>query len=81
MVVEGTGDNFVLLLLGELYEVYSIAADTDGQLGILFGVSLCIQQSFLGKYVYIQMMAALFDVAVQQGNQVVNLRLSCCHVV
>ena len=79
LLVEGTGDDLILLGAGQLDEVDGIAADTDGQLGILFGMLLGIQQGFLAEDVDIQMMAALFGVAIQQGNQIVNLLFSCFH--
>ena len=42
--MESSGDNIILLFLGQLDEVNCIAADTDGQLRILFRMLLRIQQ-------------------------------------
>ena len=77
--MEGTGNNLVLLLLRQLDKVNSVTGNTDGQLGILLRMCLSVQQGLLGEDVDIQMVAALLNVAVQQGNQIVDLLFSCFH--
>ena len=79
MVVEGTGDDLVLLLLGELDEVHRIAGDADGQLRIALRMLLRVQQGFLGEHIHIQVVAALLYVAVQQGDEVINLIIRSRH--
>ena len=54
LVVEGTGNYLVLLLLGKLNKVYRIAAYSYGKLGVFFGVSLSVKEGFLGKNVNVQ---------------------------
>ena len=76
--MESAGDNIILLFLGQLDEVYSVSADTDGQLRILFRMLLSVQQSFTIQYVYVQVVTAFFSIAVQQANQIFNL-LFICH--
>ena len=44
LVVEGTRNDLVLLLLGERVEVHGIAGNADGQLRVLLGVSLSVKQ-------------------------------------
>ena len=68
LVVERTRDNLVLLLFRQLYEVYRISAYSYGELGIFLGVLLRIEERFSGKNVYVQVVSALFDVAVKQGD-------------
>ena len=41
--MEGTGDNVVLLLFGELDEVYRIARNSYCELGLFLGVSLSVK--------------------------------------
>ena len=69
-LVDGTMDNVVLLLLGELDEVYGVAGNADGQLRILFRVVHRVEQRFALEHVHVQVMAVLREVAVQQRNQV-----------
>ena len=51
--MERAGDDLVLLFLGQLDKVDSVAADTDGQLGILLRMGLCVQQGLLAEHVNI----------------------------
>ena len=62
--MERSGDNIILLFLGQLDEVYCIAAYTDGQLRILFRMLLSVQQGFSIQYVYVQVVTAFFSIAV-----------------
>ena len=78
-VVEGTGDYLVLLFLGELDEVNGVAADSDGKLGILFGMCLCVKEGLTGENVDVQVVSALFNIAVKEGNKVIYLVFRCCH--
>ena len=39
-IVEGTGDNLVLLSLGQVVEVHSVTGNANGELGVLLRVSL-----------------------------------------
>lgn len=59
LVVEGTGNHFVLLLLGQSDEVNRIPADTDCELRVFLGMCLGVQQCFLGENVNVQMVTAL----------------------
>mgnify|MGYP007103211092 CR=1 FL=1 len=78
-LMEGAGDDLVLLLPGQLVEVDRVAGHPDGELGVLLRVGLGVQQGLLGEHVDVQMVAALFGVAVQQGDQVVNLGIGDVH--
>ena len=49
LLVEGTGDDFILLGAGQLDEADGVAGNTDGQLGILFRMLLGIQQCLLSE--------------------------------
>ena len=71
--MEGTRNNFVLLLFRQLVEVYRVTGHAHGQLRIFCGRRLCIQQCFVRKHVYVQVIAALFGITVQQTNQIVKL--------
>jgi hypothetical protein len=51
--VEGSGNNLVLLCLCELVEVYGIAGNAHSELRIFFRMSLSVQKSLFGKYIYI----------------------------
>ena len=77
--MEGSGNNLVLLLLGKLDEVYRIAGDTDGKLRIFLGVSLRIKKRLASEHVNVEMMAALFYVAVKKSYEIIYLILCCCH--
>ena len=80
LVVEGTGNHFVLLLLGQSDEVNRIPADTDCELRVFLGMCLGVQQCFLGENVNVQMVTALLNIAVKQRNQIVDLILIGFHV-
>lgn len=71
--VECSGYNVVLLLFGELYEVYCIARNAHRELRILFGVLLRVDKRFAVKYVNVQMMSAFFNISVEQAYKVVDL--------
>ena len=73
--VECTGNNVILLLLGELDEVYRIAGNSYCELRIFLGVSLSVQQSLAGEDVYIKVVTAFFNVAVKKFNEVIYLFL------
>ena len=63
--MECTGNNVSLLLGSELDEVNRISGHADGQLGIILGMLLSVQQHISVQYVYVQVMAALCCVAVK----------------
>lgn len=77
--MESTADDIGLLLGRKLDEVYGVAAYTDGQLGIILGMLLCVQQSVSVEYVYIQMMAAFGGISVQKVYEIVYL-CCVCHI-
>ena len=78
--MEGTGDNIVLLFLGELDEVYRITRYSYSQLRVLLGVSLCIEQSLTGENIYVKMVSAFLNIAVKQLNKIVYLLFIRCSV-
>ena len=69
--VNGSGNNVVLLFFREFDEVYSITGNTNGKLRILFRVSLRVQKGFAIKYVYVEVVATVTNVAVQHINQII----------
>ena len=73
--MECTRDNVVLLFLCELDEVYSIAGNSYCELGVLLGVSLSVEESFPCEDVHVEVVTALFNVAVEQFDEVVYLFL------
>ena len=73
--MERTGDYLILLFLCELDKVYRIAAYTNGELGILFGMRLGIKKSFARENVYVEVVSTLLNVAVEKGNKVIYLIL------
>ena len=75
--MEGAGNDFILLFLGKLIEVYRIAGYTDCKLRVLFRMSLGIQQGFFGKNIYIQMVSAFLCISIQQRYQIINLSFIC----
>ena len=77
--MEGTGDDLILLFLSKLDEVYRLAAYSYRKLGILFGMSLSVKQSFLGENVDVQVVAALLNVTVKKSHKVIYLILCCFH--
>ena len=79
LIVEGSRDNLVLLLLCELDEVNRVAAYSDGKLGVLLGVRLRVEKRFAGENVNVKMMSALLDVSVKERYEVVYLIFCCCH--
>lgn len=79
-LVEGSGDNVILLLFSELYEVYSVARYTNCELRILLGMLLSVYESFSVENIYIKMMTAFFNVAVEQANEIVDLIVCSCHI-
>ena len=64
----GSGDNVKLLFAGKVDEFNGIAGYPHGKLRILLRMSLRVQESFPGKYIYIQMVSALFSITVQSIN-------------
>ncbi len=57
--VEGAGDDFILLGMGQLDKVDGIAGNTDGQLRIQFGVSLRVQQSVAVEHIDVEVVRLL----------------------
>ena len=64
--VNRSRNNVVLLFAGEFVEVYRIARNAYRELGIFFGVSLRVEQSFAVENVYVQVIAAVRNVCVKQ---------------
>jgi hypothetical protein len=62
--VNGSRNNVILLFLREFNEVNCITGNTDGELRILFRMSLCIQKGFAIEYVYVKVIATVANVAV-----------------
>lgn len=78
--MECSGDNVILLFLGQLNEVYSITGNTDSQLRIVLGVLLSVQKSILSEHVYVEVMTALCGIAIEKSNQVIYLLcINICH--
>ena len=73
--MEGTRNDLVLLLLGERVEVHGIAGNADGQLRILLGVSLSVEQRLTIEDVDVQVVATLLGVSVEHVDQVIGLSL------
>ena len=77
--MECSGDNLFLLLTGELIEVNCITGNTDGEVRIILGILICLDESFAVENVDIDMMCLLCEVAVKNCNKVCDslvLRLS-----
>ena len=53
-IVEGTGDNLVLLSLGQVVEVHSVTGNANGELGVLLRVSLGVEQRITVEHVDVQ---------------------------
>lgn len=79
-LVEGSADDVILLLGCQLDEVYGIAGNADGQLGVIFGMFLSIQQGVTVQNVDIEVMAALGSIAVQKIYEIVDLCSIIVHV-
>jgi hypothetical protein len=62
--------NIKLLLSSELYKVYGIAADPDCKLRVLFWILHSVHKHILVYYIYIDMVACICEVAVEQFLQV-----------
>lgn len=77
--MEGSGDNIILLLLGELDEVNCITGYTDSKLRIILRVLLSVKKSVSCEYVNVQMMSSLCCISVQKTDKVVDLLCICCH--
>ncbi len=79
-LVEGTGDYLILLFLCELYEVNCVTAYSYCELGISFGMSLSVKESFTSENVNVKVVSALLNIAVKERNEVIYLVLCCCHM-
>ena len=77
--MESTGDNIILLLLGELDEVYCIARYPDGELRVVLGMSLSIKESLPVEYVYVEVVTALNGITVEKSHEIIYLLCICCH--
>ena len=66
MLMEGTRNYLILLLLRELHEVYRITGNAYGQLRIQLGMLLGIEKRLTVKHVDVQMLAVLLHVAIEK---------------
>ena len=73
--MEGTGDNLVLLLLGEVVEVHRIARNANGELRILLRMLLRIEQRVAIEDVDVEMMTALLGIRIDHAHKVISLGL------
>ena len=63
--MESTGNDVSLLLGSELDEVNGISGHADGQLRIVLGMLLSVQEHISVQHVYVEVMAALCSIAVK----------------
>ena len=68
----GTRNYVVLLLFGELIEVYCIARNPYRKLGIFFGMSLRVEKRIAIEHVYVEVMPAVFYVGVYHIYKVIH---------
>ena len=73
MLMNSAGNYVVLLFTRELIEVDCITRNPYSEVGILFGVSLRIQQSFAVEYVYVEVIALVADITVNDVYKVFYL--------
>ena len=71
--MEGSCDNVILLLLGELDEVNRITGNSDGELRIVLGMLLCIEKCLTVEYINVEVMTALYGIAIEKTNEVIYL--------
>ena len=69
--MNGSGDDVVLLFLGELVEIYCIARNPYGELGVFFGMSLRVEKGCPVEHVYVEIIAAVGDVCVEHIYKIV----------
>ena len=62
--MEGAVDNLTLLLTGKLMEINCIARNTDGKVGVGFGVFVCLHKGFAVKHVYVDVVCLLLEISV-----------------
>ena len=63
------------MLAAQLHEVHGIAGNADGQLRVLLGVSLSVEQRLTVEDVDVQVVATLLGVSVEHVDQVIGLSL------
>ena len=69
-LVEGAGDNLLLLRLCQLVEVHRVARDPDGQVGIFLRVLVGVHERLPVEDVHVDVVGHLGEVAVEDGHQV-----------
>lgn len=74
-LVEGTGDDLILLILGEVVEVHGVAGNAHRKLRVLLGVSLGVEQRVAVEHVDVQVVATLLGVRVDHAHEVIGLSL------
>ena len=72
-LVEGTGDDLVLLILREVVEVNGIAGNTHGELRVLLRMGLGVEKRVTVEHVDVQVVATLLAYA-----SIMLTRLSAC---
>ena len=77
--MEGSGDNVVLLLLGELDEVYGIAGNPDCELRIVLGMLLSIEKCLTVEDIDVEVMTALYGITVEEAYKIIYLLCISCH--
>ena len=70
--MEGTADDFALLLTGQLVEVHGVARNTDRKIRICLGIFVCLQEGFPVHDVDVDVVRHLAEVAVENGDKVGN---------
>ena len=74
-LVEGTGDDLILLILSEVVEVHGVAGNAHRELRVLLGVSLGVEQRVAVEHVDVQVVATLLGVRVDHAHEVIGLSL------
>ena len=63
--MEGSGNYFLLLLTGELVEVYGIARNSDGEVGVRLGILIRLHKHLAVKHVYVDVVRLLCKISVK----------------
>ena len=70
----GAADHVVLLFLREREELDSVAGNADGEVRVfgLFRVRLSVEQLFHAEHVHVQVVSALGEVTVHDGDELLG---------
>ena len=72
-LILGTGYDLVLNGLGQVVEVCAVACDTDDKVSVVFGVLLCITESFVVNNVELDMLAAVGEICLYQRGELCQI--------